>query len=85
MWIGRIGLYDYIALEIIIWCIYAMGYNLALGNTGLPSFGHGAFFGVGAYAMAIYQVHLGGDSLWIGLLLSIVAGIVAGGITGLFI
>lgn len=85
IWISSVGLYDYIALEIIIWCIYAMGYNLALGYTGLPSFGHGAFFGVGAYAMAIYQVHFGGDSLWIGLLMAVLAGVVAGGITGAFI
>jgi len=82
LWIGRIGLYDYIALEILIWCIYAMGYNLALGYTGLPSFGHGAFFGIGAYAMAIYQFHFGGTSLWIGLSLSILAGIVFGAVTG---
>jgi len=84
-WISDVGLYEYIALEIAIWCIYAMGYNLALGYTGLPSFGHGAFFGVGAYAMAIYQVHWAGDSLWIGLALSIMAGIIAGGITGAMI
>lgn len=81
-WISSIGLYNYIALEILIWCIYAMGYNLAMGYTGLHSFGHGAFFGIGAYAMAIYQVHFGGDSLWIGLLLSILAGVLAGGLTG---
>ncbi len=85
LWIGRVGLYDYIALEIAIWCIYAMGYNLALGYTGLPSFGHGAFFGVGAYGMAMYQVHFGGANLWVGLLLAILAGVAAGGLTGLFI
>src|SRR5687767_11053243 len=85
LWINEIGLYDYIAIEIIIWCIYAMSYNLALGYTGLPSFGHGAYFGLGAYAMAIYQYHFDGQSLWIGLLLAIAAGIVAGGIVGLFI
>lgn len=85
LWISRIGLYNYIALEILIWCIYGMGYNFALGYTGLPSFGHGAFFGVGAYAMAIYQIHWGGDSLWIGLVLSILAGVLAGGVTGMLI
>lgn len=85
LWISRVGFYDYLALEIAIWCIYAMGYNIALGYTGLPSFGHGAFFGVGAYAMAIYQFHFGGDSLWVGLLLSVLAGIVIGGGVGLFV
>jgi branched-chain amino acid transport system permease protein len=47
-WISRVGLYQYLALEIAIFMIYAMGYNLLLGTSGLPSFGHGAFFGVGA-------------------------------------
>ena len=85
LWINQIGFYDYIAVEIAIWCIYAMGYNLALGQTGLPSFGHGAFFGIGAYAMAVYQVHLDGHSLWIGLALAVLAGTVAGGFTGMLI
>jgi branched-chain amino acid transport system permease protein len=43
IWIGKIGLYPYLALEITIWIIYALGYNLLLGYGGLPSFGHGAF------------------------------------------
>ena len=85
LWGETVGLYDYIAIEIAIWCIYAMGYNLALGYTGLPSFGHGAFFGIGAYAMAMYQIHLDGNSLWIGLFLAVLAGAVAGGVTAIFI
>ena len=59
-WIGRVGLYQYIAIEVLIWCIYALGYNVALGYAGLPSFGHGAFFGTGAYGMAIYQLDFNG-------------------------
>ena len=35
--------------------LFALGYNLLLGTTGLPSFGHGAFFGVGAYAFGLLQ------------------------------
>jgi branched-chain amino acid transport system permease protein len=46
---------SYMGVEILIWCLYAMAYNLALGYSGLPSFGHGAFLGVGAYTMAFYQ------------------------------
>ena len=46
---------SYLGVEILIWCLYAMAYNLALGYSGLPSFGHGAFLGVGAYTMAFYQ------------------------------
>jgi branched-chain amino acid transport system permease protein len=56
LWISRVGLYQYLALEIAIFMIYAMGYNLLLGTSGLPSFGHGAFFGVGAYAYGLLEL-----------------------------
>src|SRR5690349_3857115 len=56
LWITRVGLYQYLALEIAIFMIYAMGYNLLLGTSGLPSFGHGAFFGVGAYAFGLLEL-----------------------------
>lgn len=85
MWIGSVGLYQYLAIEIVAWCIYAMGYNIALGYTGLPSFGHGAYFGIGAYAMAIYQLNFEGESLWLGLLIALVAGGLAGLLVGTFI
>jgi branched-chain amino acid transport system permease protein len=54
-WLERVGLYQYLALEVTIWMLYALGYNLMLGYTGLPSFGHGAFFGAGAYAFGLLQ------------------------------
>jgi branched-chain amino acid transport system permease protein len=47
-WITRVGLYPYLGVEILVWMLFALGYNLLLGHSGLPSFGHGAFFGVGA-------------------------------------
>jgi branched-chain amino acid transport system permease protein len=59
LWIVKVGLYPYIALEVMIWMIFALGYNLLLGHAGLPSFGHGAFFGLGAYACGLAQVKLG--------------------------
>src|SRR5688572_5633970 len=54
-WIERVGLYQYIGVEILIWATYALAYNLVLGHAGLPSFGHGAFFGIGAYAFGLAQ------------------------------
>ena len=47
LWIERVGLYPYLGVEILIWAIYALGFNLLLGYTGLPSFGHGAYFEIG--------------------------------------
>jgi branched-chain amino acid transport system permease protein len=84
LWLQSIGLYQYIGIEIVIWMIYALGYNLLLGYSGLPSFGHGAYFGVGAYAFGLVQLNWV-ESLWLGLLASIVAGIVAGGIVAVFL
>ena len=57
LWIQPVGLYQYLGIEIAIWMIYGLGFNLLLGYTGLPSFGHGAFFGVGAYAFGLFQFH----------------------------
>jgi branched-chain amino acid transport system permease protein len=84
LWVEGVGLYSYLAVEILIWCLYALGFNLLLGYTGLPSFGHGAFFGIGAYAMGLTQFHLVA-SLWAGLAASLLAGLVAGAAVALFI
>jgi hypothetical protein len=45
LWIEKVGLYQYLGVEILIWATYALAFNLVLGHAGLPSFGHGAFFG----------------------------------------
>jgi branched-chain amino acid transport system permease protein len=50
----RLG-YTYLGTEVMIWAIFALGYNLLLGYTGLPAFGHGALFGIGAYLLAMAQ------------------------------
>ncbi|MES2960447.1 MAG: branched-chain amino acid ABC transporter permease [Pseudomonadota bacterium] len=55
LWLKGVGLYQYLALEIMIWMLFALGHNLLLGYAGLPSFGHGAYFGVGAYALGLFQ------------------------------
>src|SRR5438046_9874042 len=48
-----IGLYQTQLLTYgLIAAIAALGFNLLLGYTGLLSFGHSAFFGVGAYSVA---------------------------------
>ncbi|HWK97374.1 MAG TPA: hypothetical protein VNR39_18305 [Pseudolabrys sp.] len=59
LWIEKVGLYQYLGVEILIFATYALAYNLVLGHAGLPSFGHGAFFGIGAYAFGLAQHHAG--------------------------
>jgi branched-chain amino acid transport system permease protein len=82
--IQPLGLYGYLGVEILIWCIFALGFNLLLGYTGLPSFGHGAYFGIGAYAMGLTQFHLVAN-LWVGMLVATLAAAVIGGAVALFI
>jgi branched-chain amino acid transport system permease protein len=84
LWISRIGLYPYLGIEILIWSIYALSFNLVLGTAGLPSFGHGAYFGIGAYAFGLAQFNVS-SSLWLCLALAILAAAAAGALVALFI
>src|SRR5438128_1084887 len=47
-----------LATEIVIFSLLAIAYNLLMGYTGLVSFGHSAFFGIGGYAAGLAQLHL---------------------------
>jgi len=44
--------------EIVVFTLLAIAYNLLMGYTGLVSFGHSAFFGLGGYAAGLVQIHL---------------------------
>jgi ABC-type branched-subunit amino acid transport system permease subunit len=46
------------AIDVVVFAIACMGLNVLVGHTGLVSFGHGAWFGLGAYAAALSQRHL---------------------------
>ena len=63
-----------------VWAVFGLSWNLLSGYTGLISFGHAAFFGLGAYAVALGQIYFD-LSPW--LLIPIAA--VLGGIAGLLI
>lgn len=53
------------ASEVVIFAIACMGLNVLVGQTGLVSFGHGAWFGLGAYAAGMAQRELfPGSFLW---------------------
>jgi branched-chain amino acid transport system permease protein len=84
LWIAQVGLYPYLGVEILIWSIYALAFNLVLGTAGLPSFGHGAYFGVGAYAFGLCQFEVAAN-LWMCLGAAALAAALAGLIVGLFI
>ena len=50
---------------VVILAIAAMGLNLCVGYTGLVSFGHGTWFGIGAYAAGLIQLHWFAGEIWL--------------------
>jgi len=69
----------YIAIHIFLLSIFALGFNLLLGYTGLLSFGQAGFFAVGAYASAKTLLVIPS------LLMGVIAGVLAGGIGALIL
>ncbi|MDP3084743.1 MAG: branched-chain amino acid ABC transporter ATP-binding protein/permease [Rubrivivax sp.] len=59
------------ATVVVILAMAAMGLNLLVGTTGLVSFGHSAWFGIGGYAAALAQLHWFKGSIALPLLFSI--------------
>jgi len=50
--------YKALASQMLVFAIFALGYDIAFGYTGLLSFGHAAFFGLGAYGTGLTLIHL---------------------------
>jgi len=60
-----------------IWAVMGLSWNLLSGYTGLISFGHAAFFGLGAYTVTIALVKFD-ITPWLGIPLGMIVGAVAG-------
>lgn len=58
----------FLLTNIFVWSVFAMSYNLLLGYTGIISFGHAMFFGIGAYSFALISQYASSNEL--GLILS---------------
>lgn len=72
-----------IVMEILIYGIFASSLNLLLGYTGLVSFGHAAFFGIGAYTAGIVAKNVSA-SIFITLPAAVVVSLLAALIIGFF-
>lgn len=73
----------YLTMRIMIFSIFAMGYNILLGRTGLLSFGHAAFFACGGYGLALTTIHLTPNPVW-GILLGVLLAAVMALLIGFF-
>jgi len=67
--------------EILIWGLLAMSSDILIGYTGMVSFGHSAFFGLGMYGAAAALLTVKPPSLW----LALVYGLVAAGAVAVFV
>jgi branched-chain amino acid transport system permease protein len=78
-----VGLYQ---TELIIYgltfAIAALGFNLLLGYTGLLSFGHSAYFGVGAYSVAFIVRDLGVHSMELCILGGLLSALIVSALFG---
>jgi branched-chain amino acid transport system permease protein len=73
--------YQLIMTVVLVWAVMGLSWNLLSGYSGLVSFGHAAFFGLGAYFVVISQIQLG-LTPWISIPLAGVLGGLAGLVVG---
>jgi len=72
------GGYLSLGTQVLIWILFALSLDLALGYAGIVTLGQAAFFGLGAYAAGLFAIHVSPDPI-----LGHVAAIVIAGLFGL--
>src|SRR5438105_10598454 len=75
-----------VAAKILVFIVLVASYDLLLGYTGIVSFAHTMFFGIGAYGVAIASARMGPawSSLLIGIGAAVILSLVLSLIIGLF-
>ena len=76
-WLPLLGGYTALAGRVLVLGLAAMSFNLLLGFTGFMSFGHAAYFGLGAYGAGLTLKYLTSSTP-----LAILAGVLLGGVMG---
>jgi branched-chain amino acid transport system permease protein len=84
LWLPLVGGYTALASRVVVMGLVAMALNFLLGFTGVMSFGHAAYFGLGAYGAGLTLDYLS-KSTWLAMLDGILLGGVAGTILGALI
>jgi ABC-type branched-subunit amino acid transport system ATPase component/ABC-type branched-subunit amino acid transport system permease subunit len=74
--------YQLIMTLVLLWATMGLAWNMLSGYSGLISFGHAAFFGLGGYTMTLLFVKFG-ISPWLGIPLGVLVGVVAGIVIGI--
>jgi ABC-type branched-subunit amino acid transport system ATPase component/ABC-type branched-subunit amino acid transport system permease subunit len=81
-WLVHNSYYQLIMTLVLIWATMGLSWNMLSGYSGMISFGHAAFFGLGGYTMTIAFVKFG-ITPWLGIPLGVVVGVLAGIVIGL--
>ena len=76
--------YKSLAAQVLIYGLFALGFNLLYGYTGLLSFGSAAYWGLGAYGTGIALAKLKVTSLWLALGMGLGFALVGGAVVGFF-
>jgi len=84
LWIGAIGGYTELASRVVVMGLAAMGLNFLLGFAGTLSFGHAAYFGIGAYGVGMTLKYIA-PSTGLGMLIGVAAGTLAAAVIGALI
>jgi len=79
------GFYTELVTKVMIFAIFALSLDLLVGYTGLVSFGHAAFFGIGAYTLGLMAPKYEAASLWLTLPSALVAAGIAAFVVGLLV
>jgi branched-chain amino acid transport system permease protein len=74
--------YQLIMVLVLVWGTMGLGWNMLSGYSGLISFGHAGFFGLGAYTVTIAFVKFG-ITPWLGIPMGVVVGMIAGVFIGI--
>jgi branched-chain amino acid transport system permease protein len=77
--------YTELVTKVMILAIFALSLDLLVGYTGLVSFGHAAFFGVGAYTLGLLAPRYEAANVWLTLPLAIVVAGLSALLVGAFV
>jgi ABC-type branched-subunit amino acid transport system permease subunit len=76
-WVYRQPYYHVLGFNVMLYATMAVSWNIMGGYTGYKSLGHSAFFGLGAYLVAIAANDLGWNPLWSAPVMALVVTVVA--------
>ena len=73
---------SFVLIKAMILSVFAMGYSVLFSRTGYLSFGHAAFFAVGAYSAGLFVLHIN-NSMFLALLVAVLSSLIVSSVVGI--